>query len=86
MDADRVESFGEQTLYGRPAQPDEIAPSYVFFAAGQLSSYYSGEVLAPLGGETPRLTGNCRGTKRRDCGEFGRSWWPPSVSPRWGYC
>ncbi len=52
MDADRVESFGEQTPYGRPAQPDEIAPSYVFFAAGQLSSYYSGEVLAPLGGET----------------------------------
>jgi hypothetical protein len=37
---------------GRPAQPDEIAPSYVFFASGELSSYYSGEVLAPIGGET----------------------------------
>jgi hypothetical protein len=37
---------------GPGAQPDEIAPSYVFFAAGQLSSYYSGEVLAPVGGET----------------------------------
>ena len=35
---------------GRP--PDEIAPSYVFFASGRLSSYYSGEVLAPIGGET----------------------------------
>ena len=52
MDSDRVESFGEQTPYNRAAQPDEIAPSYVFFAADQLSSYYTGEVLAPLGGET----------------------------------
>ncbi len=52
MDAERVESFGGHTPFGRPAQPDEIAPSYVFFAAGKLSSYYSGEVLAPVGGET----------------------------------
>jgi len=35
-----------------PAQSDELAPSYVFSAAEQLSSYYSGEVLAPTGGET----------------------------------
>ena len=34
------------------AQPDEIAPSYVFFASEKLSSYYTGEVLAPIGGET----------------------------------
>jgi len=52
MDAEKVESFGEHAPFGRPAQPDEIAPSYVFFAAPQLSSYYSGEVLAPTGGET----------------------------------
>ena len=52
MDAEKVESFGEQVPFGRAAQPDEIAPSYVFFAAGQMSSYYSGEVLAPIGGET----------------------------------
>ncbi len=52
MDAERVGSFGAHTPFGRPAQPDEIAPSYVFFAAPQLSSYYSGEVLAPIGGET----------------------------------
>jgi len=50
--AERVESFGEQVPYGRPADPDELAPSYVFFAANQLSSYYTGEVLAALGGET----------------------------------
>jgi NAD(P)-dependent dehydrogenase (short-subunit alcohol dehydrogenase family) len=49
---EKVESFGEHTPMGRPAQPDEIAPSYVFFASGELSSYYSGEVLAPIGGET----------------------------------
>ncbi|MEH3138593.1 MAG: SDR family oxidoreductase [Mycobacterium kyogaense] len=52
MPAEKVESFGEQVPMGRAAQPDEIAPSYVFFAAGRLSSYYSGEVLAPIGGET----------------------------------
>ncbi|MCH5641214.1 SDR family oxidoreductase [Gordonia sp. ABSL49_1] len=52
MPADKVAGFGTQTPYGRAAQPDEIAPSYVFFAADQLSSYYTGEVLAPLGGET----------------------------------
>jgi NAD(P)-dependent dehydrogenase (short-subunit alcohol dehydrogenase family) len=49
---ERVESFGEQVPYGRAADPDELAPSYVFFAANQLSSYYTGEVLAALGGET----------------------------------
>ena len=30
----------------------EIAPSYVFYASGRLSSYYAGEVLASVGGET----------------------------------
>jgi NAD(P)-dependent dehydrogenase (short-subunit alcohol dehydrogenase family) len=49
---DHVSSFGANTPYGRPAEPDEIAPSYVFFASPLLSSYYSGEVLAPVGGET----------------------------------
>jgi NAD(P)-dependent dehydrogenase (short-subunit alcohol dehydrogenase family) len=52
MDAERVESFGSQTPFGRAAEPDEIAPSYLFFASGRMSSYYSGEVLAPIGGET----------------------------------
>ncbi|MGO3325880.1 SDR family oxidoreductase [Gordonia sp. (in: high G+C Gram-positive bacteria)] len=48
----KVEHFGEQAPYGRAAQPDEIAPSYVFFASSLLSSYYTGEVLSPIGGET----------------------------------
>jgi len=49
---EKVEQFGRQAPMGRAAQPDEIAPSYVFFAANRLSSYYTGEVLAPVGGET----------------------------------
>jgi NAD(P)-dependent dehydrogenase (short-subunit alcohol dehydrogenase family) len=52
MGEDKVQAFGQETPMGRAAQPDEIAPSYVFFASNQLSSYYSGEVLAPIGGET----------------------------------
>ncbi|CAN5822160.1 SDR family oxidoreductase [soil metagenome] len=52
MPEDKVASFGGHVPMGRAAQPDEIAPSYVFFAAEQLSSYYTGEVLAPVGGET----------------------------------
>lgn len=52
MPPEKVESFGTQVPMGRAAQPDEIAPSYVFFAASRLSSYYTGEVLAPIGGET----------------------------------
>ncbi|OBB59066.1 NAD(P)-dependent oxidoreductase [Mycobacterium sp. 852013-51886_SCH5428379] len=52
MDQEKTEGFGEQVPMGRAAQPDEIAPSYVFFASGRMSSYYSGEVLAPIGGET----------------------------------
>jgi len=50
--AEKVQNFGSDTPMGRPAQPDEIAPSYVFFASNRLSSYYSGEVLAPVGGQT----------------------------------
>lgn len=50
--AEKVKGFGSDTPMGRAAQPDEIAPSYVFFASNRLSSYYSGEVLAPVGGQT----------------------------------
>ena len=52
FDEGKVGEFGSQAPMGRAAHPDEIAPSYVFFASGRLSSYYSGEVLAPIGGET----------------------------------
>jgi NAD(P)-dependent dehydrogenase (short-subunit alcohol dehydrogenase family) len=52
LNPESVEHFGTDQPMGRAAQPDEIAPSYVFFASRQLSGYYSGEVLAPIGGET----------------------------------
>ncbi|HIV57908.1 MAG TPA: SDR family oxidoreductase [Candidatus Stackebrandtia faecavium] len=52
LPSEQVADFGQQAPYGRAADPDELAPSYVFFAAGQMSSYYSGEVFAALGGET----------------------------------
>ncbi|MGH3519939.1 MAG: SDR family oxidoreductase [Haloechinothrix sp.] len=49
---EKVAEFGQQSPYGRAAHPDELAPSYVFFAANRLSSYYTGELIAALGGET----------------------------------
>ncbi|GAA1559982.1 SDR family oxidoreductase [Actinomadura kijaniata] len=51
FDEEKVEDFGKQAPMGRAAQPDEIAPSYVFFAADRLSSYYTGQNLVPAGGE-----------------------------------
>ncbi len=50
--AEQVAKFGEKTPYERPAQPEEIAPAYVFFASPADSSYITGEVLTLLGGET----------------------------------
>ncbi|PKV96743.1 NAD(P)-dependent dehydrogenase (short-subunit alcohol dehydrogenase family) [Amycolatopsis echigonensis] len=49
---EKVEKFGLQAPFQRAAHPDDLAPSYVFLASNRLSSYYSGEVLAVLGGET----------------------------------
>ena len=51
-DAKDVAHFGEQVRMKRPAQPEEIAPSIVFFASPIHSSYITGEVLTLLGGET----------------------------------
>lgn len=50
--ADRVAEFGADTPMKRPAQPEEIAPAFVFFASNADSSYITGEVLTLLGGET----------------------------------
>jgi NAD(P)-dependent dehydrogenase (short-subunit alcohol dehydrogenase family) len=50
---DHVARFGADSHWGRPAQPAEIAPSYVFLASAD-GRYYTGEVLAPTGKATSR--------------------------------
>jgi NAD(P)-dependent dehydrogenase (short-subunit alcohol dehydrogenase family) len=45
-----VAKFGESTQMKRPAQPEEIAPAYVFLASPQCSSFITGEILPILGG------------------------------------
>jgi NAD(P)-dependent dehydrogenase (short-subunit alcohol dehydrogenase family) len=52
MPDEKVEGFGEQAPMKEAAHPDDIAPSYVFLASERQSRYYTGEVLAPVGGET----------------------------------
>ncbi|HEY3754770.1 MAG TPA: SDR family oxidoreductase [Opitutaceae bacterium] len=46
-----VSEFGSQTPMGRPAQPDELSPAYVFLASPVDSSYITGVVLPVMGGE-----------------------------------
>jgi NAD(P)-dependent dehydrogenase (short-subunit alcohol dehydrogenase family) len=48
--AKQVASFGSQTAMKRAAQPEEIAPAFVFLAAPSCSSYITGEVLPIIGG------------------------------------
>ena len=50
--AKEVAEFGADTPMKRPAQPEEIAPAFVYFASEIDSSYVTGEVLTLLGGET----------------------------------
>lgn len=50
--AEEVAHFGEKTPYGRPAQPEEVAPAFVYFASSVDSSYVTGEVMTLLGGQT----------------------------------
>jgi NAD(P)-dependent dehydrogenase (short-subunit alcohol dehydrogenase family) len=52
LSADQVAKFGEKSPIGRPAQPEELAPAYVFLASNADSSYITGTVLQIMGGET----------------------------------
>ncbi|NLG48554.1 MAG: SDR family oxidoreductase [Chloroflexi bacterium] len=47
---EKVETFGSNTMLGRAGQPDEVAPSFIFLASED-SSYLTGHVLHPDGGE-----------------------------------
>ncbi|RWJ04898.1 MAG: SDR family oxidoreductase [Mesorhizobium sp.] len=49
-EAEDVSTFGSQVPMKRPAQPEEIAPAYVFLASPQCSSYITGEILPIVGG------------------------------------
>ncbi|HEX8398236.1 MAG TPA: SDR family oxidoreductase, partial [Pyrinomonadaceae bacterium] len=49
---EKVAEHGADTPLKRPAQPEEVAPAFVFFASPVDSSYITGEVLTLLGGET----------------------------------
>ena len=46
---EQVETFGSDVPLGRPGQPEEVAPSYVFLASDD-SSYMTGQILHPNGG------------------------------------
>lgn len=52
MKPEKVAEFGKQTPLQRPAQPEEIAPLYVFLASDADSSFLTGEVISELGGQT----------------------------------
>lgn len=46
---EKLETFGEDTPIGRPGQPNEVAPSFLFLACED-ASYMTGQVLHPNGG------------------------------------
>jgi NAD(P)-dependent dehydrogenase (short-subunit alcohol dehydrogenase family) len=48
-DPEQIAQFGAQTSYGRPAQPEELSPAYVFLASAACSSYITGVVLPVTG-------------------------------------
>lgn len=48
---DKIPQFGKDTPMGRPGQPNEVAPSFLFLACED-SSYMAGQVLHPDGGNT----------------------------------
>jgi NAD(P)-dependent dehydrogenase (short-subunit alcohol dehydrogenase family) len=52
MPKEKVKKFGEQTVFGRAAQPAEIAPIFVFLASDQ-ASYVTGEIYGVTGGQMP---------------------------------
>jgi NAD(P)-dependent dehydrogenase (short-subunit alcohol dehydrogenase family) len=52
MDAEKVREFGKKTAFGRPAQPVELAPLFVFLASNE-ARFVTGEVYGATGGQSP---------------------------------
>ena len=48
--AEEVAEFGKDSAMGRPAQPEELSPAFVFLASPVMSSYVNGIVLPVMGG------------------------------------
>jgi len=76
--AEAVAEFGSQTSLRRPAQPEEIAPAYVFLAAPVCSSFITGIEL-PIMGRTP---GGPQGMDRAEGQPRGFPFHP--IQPRTG--
>ena len=54
--AEKLRDFGNKTAFRRPAQPEEVAPAYVFLASPVTGSYITGLVLPVIGGVTGAMT------------------------------
>jgi NAD(P)-dependent dehydrogenase (short-subunit alcohol dehydrogenase family) len=52
MSEEKVKKFGKDTTFGRPAQPVEVAPVFVFLASNE-ARYATGEVYGITGGQSP---------------------------------
>ncbi len=52
MPEGKATSFGQDTMFERPAQPAELAPVYVLLASPE-ASYITGEVYGLTGGKSP---------------------------------
>ena len=51
FDEEKVDEFGADVPLGRPGQPEEVAPAYVFLASEADSSYVNGQIIHVNGGE-----------------------------------
>ncbi len=52
MNEKKVSTFGQDSAFGRPAQPAELAPLFVFLASAE-ASFVTGETYAATGGRMP---------------------------------
>lgn len=52
MPEEAAKNFGKDSVFGRPGQPAEVAPIYVFLAS-RLASYVTGEIYGVTGGRMP---------------------------------